>query len=252
MIFFIKKLISPFLMPPGLFVTIILGVSVWAFWRGKRRMLGLLLPLCGMIWLSSLGPFADMLIRPLETAYPLPQKPQGDVIIMLTGGIYDYAPDLSGTGTPGPATVERLVTAARLHRQLNIPIIVSGGRVFPGGPAISQLTKRFLVDMGIDADQIIQEDRSRDTFENAKYSKEICIRNGYTHPILVTSASHIPRAMLSCDRVDFKVTPFPCAMTTWQDMAYSWYSFLPSAGAMEKTSSALHEWLGLLFYRLKY
>ena len=215
-------------------------------------MLRYFLPLSGMIWLASLGPFANILIRPLETAHPIPQNPQGDVIIMLTGGAYDYAPDLSGTGTPGPSTIERLMTAARLHRQLKIPIIVSGGQVFPDRPAISQVTQRFLVDIGIEADQIIQEDQSRDTLENAQYSKEICIQKGYTHPIVVTSASHMPRSIFSFDRVGLKVTPCPCAMTTWQDMEYSWNSFLPNARALEKTSSAMHEWLGLVFYRMGY
>jgi uncharacterized SAM-binding protein YcdF (DUF218 family) len=129
---------------------------------------------------------------------------------------------------------------------------VSGGRVFPGRPAISQLTQRFLVDLGIEADQIIQEDRSRDTLENAEYSKEICFQNGYTQPLVVTSASHMCRSILSFERVGLRVTPFPCAMTTWQNMEYSWHSFLPSMRALQKTSMAIHEWLGLFFYRLVY
>lgn len=250
--FFIKKLITPFLLPPGLFIIILILCCVWVFWRGNRRTLGFLVPITALIWLASMGPVADGLIGPLEAAYPIPDNPQADVIIMLTGGFYHGAPDLSGTGTPGPSTMERLVTAARLHRKLNVPIIVSGGRVFPDNPPISQLTKRFLVDLGIDADQVIEEDRSRDTYENALYSKDICTTNGYTQPLVVTSASHLRRAMLCFDRVGLEATPFPCALTTWPDKAGTWRSFLPNAGALESTAAALHEWLGLLYYRLAY
>lgn len=250
--FVLKKLITPFILPPGLFILVLGGCCVWVFIRGNRRMLAYFIPLTALIWLMSFGPVADLLVAPLESYYPIPQEPKADVIIMLTGGFYEGAPDLSGTGAPGPDTMERLVTAARLHRRLHVPIIVSGGKVFPGDPAICVSAKRFLVDLGIDSDQVIGEDRSRDTYENALYSKEICNRLGFTQPLIVTSASHMRRSMLCFDRVGFPATPFPCALTTWPDMNYAWHSLLPSAGALRKTYMAMHEWLGLIFYSMSY
>lgn len=209
--------------------------------------------MAGLIWIVSIGPVSDALVRPLEMAYPIPQHPQADVIIMLTGGFYPYAPDLSGTGAPGPATVERLVTAARLHRRLHVPIILSGGRVYSDeGPSIAQVTQRFLIDLGIAPDQIILEERSRDTLENALFSKELCTQYGFTRPVVVTSANHMRRSMLCFDRAGLKATPFPCAMTTWPDKVFHWSSLLPSSSGLYTTTAALHEWMGLTFYRLAY
>lgn len=250
MLFVIKKLIAPFLLPPGLFIVLLAGLSLWGFRRGDRRVPGYLLPAAFIIWLLSMGPVSNALIKPLEAAYPIPETIDADVIVMLTGGMNLGAPDLSGHGTPGPSTMERMVTAARLHRKLGVPIIVSGGHVFSRGPAISHVTQRFLVDLGIEADQIIMEDRSRDTFENAVFSNEIIMHHGYTRPLLVTSASHMRRSMLSFDRAGLHPTAFPCAHTTWPDMDHSWRWFLPSARALYSSSAALHEWLGLAFYYL--
>jgi uncharacterized SAM-binding protein YcdF (DUF218 family) len=174
------------------------------------------------------------------------------VIIMLGGGINAYAPDLTGTGTPGRSTLERMVTAARLHRLVKAPIIISGGSVHGDNPSVARLTRRFLVDLGIPDDQIILEDQSRDTYENALFSKQLCMKSGFSEPLLVTSAYHMQRSMLSFERVGLKVTPFPCGQTTWPGQPRYWYSFLPSSGALAATSAALHEWIGLLFYRLAY
>jgi uncharacterized SAM-binding protein YcdF (DUF218 family) len=252
MLFIIKKIMTPFLLPPGLFILILVVCSVWSCRSGKRHLLRFFLPAAGIIWLFSIGPIADALTRPLESAYPIPQTPQADVIIMLGGGIHAFAPDLTGTGTPGPATMERMVTAARLHRQLKAPIIISGGSVYGDRPSVARLTRRFLIDLGIPDDQIISEDQSRDTYENALFSKKLCTQHGFSQPLVVTSANHMRRSMLSFERVGLQVTPFPCALTTWPDKTIYLYSFLPSDEALAATASALHEWIGLLFYQLAY
>ena len=61
--------------------------------------------------------------------------------------------------------------------------------------------KRFLTDLGVPDPMIIVEDKSRDTIENARYARQICERRGFVRPILVTSAYHLKRSVLSFSKV---------------------------------------------------
>ncbi|MDA8140232.1 MAG: YdcF family protein [Desulfobacteraceae bacterium] len=249
MLFFLKKSITPFLLPPGIFIVVFL-VSGWILGGKKNKAAWLCLGMAGFIWIFSVGPTADFLMRRLEAGFPIPNNPKADVIIMLGGSTFDKAPDLSGIGAPGPGTMERMVTAARLQRRLGVPILASGGNVFAHDGSSARLAKRFLVDLGIDDEKIIVEDRSRDTFENARYSKAICDHYGFKAPVLVTSGYHLKRAMHCFNQVGLKVVPFPCGLTTWPHKELTWRSFLPNAASLETTAEALHEWLGLLFYQI--
>ena len=250
--FAFKKLISPFLLPPGLFILILAIVGIWATWRKKKSALLTALGTGVLIWALSSVPVADSLIGGLESGLSIPQSPNGDAIIMLGGGVNDRAPDLSGIGAPGPGTMERLVTAARLQQRLKIPVVVSGGRVFQDSAAIAPIARRFLIDLGIPSHMVIVEDQSRDTYENALFCKQICEQRNFNHPLLVTSGYHMPRALLCFEKVGLAVTPFPCALTTWTQKHYQWQDYLPSAGSLERSAAGLHEQLGLLYYRWHY
>jgi uncharacterized SAM-binding protein YcdF (DUF218 family) len=250
--FIFKKIIAPFLLPPGVFVIILTGLGIGLLWGKKQRLVWSCLGTAFLIWLSTITPVADRLMAPLEAEFSVQANPQADVIIMLGGSAYLKVKDLSGTGAPGPGTMDRMVTAARLQRRLNIPIILSGGKVHPTGASSARMARRFLIDLGISKKKIILEDQSRDTYENALFSKKICRQNGFKSPLLVTSGYHLKRAVLSFDKVGLKVTPYPCALTTWPDRTYQWYHFLPVSGNLNRTSAALHEWLGLLFYHFNY
>ncbi|WP_051309095.1 YdcF family protein [Desulfogranum japonicum] len=250
MLFGIKKIVTPFLLPPGLFIVLLAGMAVKGFFQRQNRAHRSFWAMAILLWLFSTGPFADMLAAPLERAYPVPADPGGDVIILLTGGAYDDVPDMSGIGAPAPNTIERLVTAARLHRKLQIPILISGGRVDSQRIPLSHVTRRFLLDLGIASQDILVEDRSRDTYENGLYSKQVCVQHGFTRPLLVTSAIHMQRAMFVSEAIGLHAIPFPCGLTTWQNKKYTWLAFLPSAASFKKTAAAMHEWMGLLYYQI--
>ncbi len=250
--FLFKKIVTPFLLPPGVFVLLLVAAAIWT-WRRKERGGGrTFLAVALLLWLSSMGATAQWMMGRLEADLAIPEAPRADVIIMLGGGAYDQVPDLSGRGTPGPGTMERMVTAARLQRRLGIPIIVSGGKVYRTSASIATVTRRFLIDLGIPADQILMEDQSRDTYENALFSKQICDRSGFRRPLLVTSGFHLKRALYCFEAVGLAVTPFPCALTTWPGQPKAWRHFLPDAQAMAASVAALREGLGLIYYRMVY
>lgn len=250
--FTLKKIITPFLLPPGLFILIAVAGMSGSLVRRNFRAAWVCFWLSLLIWVFSISPTRDIILGGLENGLTIPSAPQGDVIIMLGGGLYPNTPDFSGTSAPGFGTMERMVTAARLHRRLGLPIIVSGGRVDTSGVAIAPIVKRFLMDLGVAPDRIIIEDRSRDTYENALFSKERCEQFGFKHPLLVTTGFHMKRALFCFKSVGLNATPYPCGLTVWREKQFQWKQLLPSANTLQATSAGIHEWLGRLFYLLRY
>ena len=96
------------------------------------------------------------------------------------------------------------------------------------------------------------EDKSKDTFENAKYSIEICEKRGFTLPILLTSAFHLKRSYWVFEHLGMNINPFPAYFKTHDNPSYHWNSFLPNRNSLVSTSNALHEYLGLIFYKIYY
>jgi len=250
--FIAKKIITAFLLPPGIFVVLLLSSGMYFLFKKNWRV-GIMNCFIGIfIWALSISPVADAMLRGLESDFEIPPNPRGDVIILLGGGAYDKAPDLSGTGVPSEVTLGRIVTAVRLQKRLNIPVIVSGGKVYKHEEADAPIVKRFLIDLGVPADMVIIEDRSRDTIENARFAKEICDRYNFTKPILVTSAFHMRRAVMSFEKIKMRVTPFPAYFITWEDKKYGWRDYLPEISDLKKSYMALHEYLGRLYYKFAY
>lgn len=250
--FELKKILTPFLLPPGIFIVLLLFSGLWFLFK-KNWKAGIISCFLGIsMWAFSISPVADTMLRGLESDFKIPENLQGDVIILLGGGAYDGAIDLSGTGSPSEGMMMRTVTAVRVQKRLNIPIIVSGGKVYKHKKAEAPIVKRFLIDMGVPANKVIIEDKSRDTIENARYTAEICRKLGYKNPLLVTSASHMKRSILIFKKVGIDVTPLPVNFKTWKDKKYGWSDYLPDAHDIRRTSIAMHEYIGLLFYKIAY
>jgi uncharacterized SAM-binding protein YcdF (DUF218 family) len=189
------------------------------------------------------------MLHALEADFEIPFNANGDIIILLGGGVYDSVADLSGPGAPTEEMLGRIVTAVRLHKRLDIPIIVSGGKVFENKKAEAPIVKRFLIDLGVPGNKIIMEDKSRDTFENVKYTSEILKKSGYRKPILVTSAYHMKRAVMTFNKINLDVIPFPANFRTWKDKKYGWEDYLPGSG---NASGILKEYVGIVFYKIVY
>ncbi len=248
--FSLQKLVKPFLWPPGIFVLFFLGACIWQLARRRIGAALLSLGIAVVMWAAAVSPVADLLLRPLENRYELPAVLDGDVIIMLGSAIHAGARDIDGTGAPSAAACERLLATARLQRRTGLPIILSGGRVHAHQDLMGPVYRRFLVALGIPPDRIVLENKSRNTFENARHSWELCRRKGYRQPLVVTHAAHMPRAMFCFRKLDIPARAVPCGFRTWEGKAYHWPDFLPRS--FEGVSAALHEYLGLWAYRWQY
>jgi uncharacterized SAM-binding protein YcdF (DUF218 family) len=245
--FFLKKLITPFILPPGLFVLILLLSGLW-LWRRKQRCCALInIVVALLLWAVSITPVSDALMSRLEAGVTIPRHIGGDVIILLGGGIYEGVADLTGRGTPGEDMMARIVTAVRLYRQLHIPVIISGGSGFAGRSPEAPVIKRFMIDLGVRENHILLESRSRDTEENARYSRDIVRQHGFRQPLLVTSAYHMRRSVQEFHKVGMLVTPAPAQCVTGGGLPYIWVDFLPSARSLVQSAAALKEFTGLMY-----
>ncbi|HEX3047839.1 MAG TPA: YdcF family protein [Bacillota bacterium] len=248
MINFIRSLYHTFYLPPGILIL----VFIWLCFRlrGKSGRPSITLIVTTIIlYLSSSSLISNLLIHSLEYRYQPPRQVRGDVIIMLGGGATLDTPNLHGQGhLTGPAA-NRLLTCMQLYRELKTPLILSGGQVTKTTGVEAEIARRLLLETGIPAERILIENKSRNTTENARYTKKLLQKYHYRRPILVTSAFHMPRAVKQFQKSGVKVLPCPTDYRTRPSYRFEWASLIPSAGAMEETSVALKEYLGLLVAR---
>jgi len=145
----------------------------------------------------------------------------------------------------------RIVAAVRLYQRLRLPIIVTGGRGNDNpDAAVAEIARRFLMDLGVPDRQILVEDRARDTSQNARLTAAVCHQHGFSRPIVLTAAYHLKRARLAFEAAGLQVTAFPAYFLGSRGVPYTWRHLLPQAGALHTSARALHEYWGLLYYRI--
>ena len=241
---YLLKFGASWVLPPGIFI-LALFVLAWWLWkkRGEKREAAVLFALTFAFYLLCTGFVAEKTMGWLESAYQPPERPAGDVIIMLGGGAYSDTPDVDGTGTLCASPASRLLTAVRLQRQLDVPILLSGGQVYEDTGAEAKIAKRVLMSLGVPEDKILTETRSINTSQNARFSAEILRENGLSHPILVTSAFHMKRSVLNFAKQGVEVEPFPADYLVAHHPVFHYTKLRPQTEALLDNVTVLQETL---------
>ena len=247
----ITNMIAALMLPPILMVLIALLGFVLARnykWLGR----GLVTVAFLLLVVLSTSAGSRWLIRPLE-AKSLPllfvKESQAQAIVILGGGRIYAAPDDDGRDLPSAQTLLRLRRAAQIHRLTNLPILVSGG-----SPEIAAVSEADLMARSLQEDFLVPvkwiEGSSNNTAQNAQSSAELLKAAGINRILLVTDAMHMPRAKNIFQSKGFTVTPAPTGFHAQNPLMP--HDFIPSAGALKDSHYAMHEWLGLLWYRLRH
>jgi uncharacterized SAM-binding protein YcdF (DUF218 family) len=197
-------------------------------------------------------PVGAWLLSPLENQFPAnPQLPRAiDGIIALGGGI-DPEVSVAREQLAINEEAERVVSLATLARRYpHARLAFSGGsgELFGSGTSEAAVIKRILRGLGADLERVVFEDRSRNTFENARYSKDLIVPKPDECWLLITSAYHMPRAVGVFQKVGWDVLPYPVAFRTTG--APPLLGRLDVARQLEEFDLAVHSWLGLLAYDL--
>lgn len=245
MIYIIKFLYQSFILPPGIFLLILL-IFCFGLKKQKNKFAGILLIVTLLFYLFTTPILSNSIIRSLESRYSLPKNVSGDAIIMLSGGATLDTPNIGGNGHLSGSAANRLITCVELYKKLNLPIIISGGQVFQNTGREADVAKTILINMGIPEDKIIVENQSLNTTQNAKFTKVILNNHNFKSPILVTSAFHMERSVIQFKKFDVQVLPFPTDYQTNIKASNTPNDFIPSGDAIQKISIAVKEYIGIL------
>jgi len=253
MFFLLSKIFGFFAIPSNLTVSIgLLGLLLLPtrFVRAGRRLVVASFVVLAILGLSPLG---NALIIPLEQRFPTWDAARGapDGIIVLGGAI---SPDVSAARND-PAlneAAERMTAIPELARRYpDARILFSGGSgalIYDEGNE-ADFALRLFESLGIARARILLEDRSRNTVENALFSKAIAQPKSGERWLLVTSGYHMPRAIGIFRKVGFAVEPYPVDWRT-RGMADAWRPFPTMGEGLRRSDIAVREWIGLAVYWL--
>ncbi len=112
--------------------------------------------------------------------------------------------------------------------------------------------RKYMISLGVDSNKIIIDPKARNTYENAVYTKYLLDSLGIKEPVcLITSAGHMNRSAMCYKKVGVPFVEYRAHFTSTIDRNYSLSTFLiPSAGAIDKLGDLMHEWIGIIAYKL--
>ena len=254
MFFYLSKLFWFVAQPTNALVLLSLLGSVLLFTRfaPPGRWLALTAA-CGLI-VGGMSPLPYWLIRPLEDRFPKPAITGEITGIIVLGGAITTTRGMNSTN----ASAARMMDSAALA--LKYP---NAKLVFTGGDASlvdenepdearteAEAARRFYLSLGIDPQRLVLEDKSRNTFENAIFTKPLINQKPSERWLLITSAWHMPRSIGIFRKAGIDVVPYPVDFSTrGTPRDYRQLNRGFSHG-LELTDSVVKEWIGLIAYRL--
>lgn len=252
MFFILSKVFWLAAAPSNVFVGALIagGLLAWRGHRHGRRLMAaasVALVLCGFL------PLGTLLLRPLEDRFPVPDldgvQPTG---IIVLGGAIDQVVGATRKQLTIATAATRLTEAVTLARRFpRARLLYTGG----SNALIEQIggeaedAARLWAALGIDPGRITIEDKSRNTFENAQFSRDLLHPAPGDRWLLVTSAFHMPRSVGLFRAAGVPVVPYPVDYQT----TGTWRDFQPNhtvSAGLSAFDLAAREWIGLLAYRL--
>ncbi len=236
-----------------------IGLLMARLGRGKRTArFGWWLILAGFVVLlaASLEPVASGLVYSLEHRYAVPTPEvlaTVDVIAVLGCGVYPSGTlrqeaDLGEEGYP------RVYRGVQYFKNSGADVLAfCGGRDWPDEESEAEVMRTMAVSLGVAEDKIVIEPTSCNTMENAANLAKILPKAEGRRIGVVTSATHMMRSVWVFERVFPHDTIVPMPVYFTYDPSRSLQGRIrPSVGNLEKTTVALHEWIGVLWYALRY
>ncbi|TGM59116.1 YdcF family protein [Leptospira vanthielii] len=219
--------------------------------HGKFRLFQIIL----FLYLASNAYVANFLLQSLEKDYPpiaISNVPKADVAIVLGGmintiSLHQGRPELSDSA-------DRLTDAIRLYKAGKVKkILFTGGSglLFADTYKEADLAKELFLGLGVPEKDLIWENKSRNTYENAVETKKLLVEKKLESAILITSAFHIKRAAGCFEKQNIQFVSFPTDYRATNLQAGAFELYIPSAGFLDQTTLAIKEWVGYFVYRTK-
>lgn len=251
---FIAAKLLAFLTQPLAWVALLMLVAVLLVRRRPKTSQGLGATAITLLLVLGWEPLPNALIRQLEARYPALSASadlNGYAGVVVLGGALEsaYVWTQPGQSALNDAAERMTEVLPLLRRQPVLQVLFTGGEgeLFGEGPSEARRAERFFTAQGIPPRQVLYEPASRTTFENALLSKSLPGVDPAQPWLLMTSAWHMPRAMATFQKNGWNVHAYPVDFRG--GLATPWTQYNMDQGA-RKWKLVLHEWLGLLAYRI--
>ena len=238
---------------PAVLLLALLGL--FCLWFTRKQKMGKVFVTISVVLLGffSYGAVSDMLVRPLELEYPPIMDFQllKDVKwVVVLGGGSGVDPELSPSTYLSDASLIRLSEGIYIHNRLpETKLILTGRSGFKGIKSVAEVMGDTAKEWGVELEDIVLETKATDTKDHPIYVKEIV---GTDRFILVTSASHMPRAMALFRKHGVEPIPAPTDyMVKKREGGVRPGVLFPSAGSLEKAERAILEYLGMVWGKLR-
>jgi len=218
-----------------------------------RRRWGRVPLVLGLGWFLAvlLTPLPAWITLPLEDRFPRPAEfGQVDGVVVLGGAVEQLLTERRGIPALNGAA-ERMTEAvalARRHPEARIVFTGGQGTVVTGEQSEADVARQLWASLGLEGERVVFEGQSRNTWENAEFSRRVAGPRPGERWLLVTSASHMPRAMGCFRRAGWEVTAWPVNYSTAPGGA-GWFD-PPFSFRLGQAEWAVREYVGLIAYRL--
>lgn len=239
--------------PPG--INILLGLLGLCLWKKhkkfSRRLIGFSFVL---LWFMSMPCIAQVMIDYLQNQY-LPLKinnlehvdSKHAAIVVLGGGVVkncEYENPYCGSSS----TIDRALYGAYLYKKLHLPILVSGGNSFRIPTTVSEVMRDFMQST-LNVPVSLEDRDANTTKEEGVIVSDMLAKHKITTIYLVTDAWHMPRSVYAFRHSNLKVIPAPTHFVSFSLVRFPMNVF-PSVGALKTNVVALHEYVGLAYYKV--
>lgn len=243
--FFLKKLITFFVEPFGMVFTLFIIGLFFLFIKKDTKARTFLLLAFGLLFLFSYPPFANYLIENLENQYPkYKYKEEVQYIHVLGNGHNtDITQPISSHVSDGGT--KRVLEGVIIHRKIKDSIIIFTGYEGDTNTSNAQMNAALASAIGVEKNNMVVFGLPKDTKEEALFAKDLVGERPF---VLVTSATHMPRAMKIFKNVGLNPIAAP---TDFHKDEFSGYLRAPSASYFQLSKIAVHEYIGSLWEKIR-
>lgn len=243
--FLLKKIATYFVEPFGMVMTLFV-IGLYFLFTKRIKFSKLFLSLAfGVIVLYSYPPFANYLVANLENKYPKYDYKKTVKYIHVLGGGHNVDPEQPLSSQVGGASVKRDLEGILIHRQIDGSKIIFTGYGGTTDTPTAVMNARLAKALGVKEESLIVNGLPKDTREEAEFAKNIV---GDKPFILVTSATHMPRAMMLFESLGLNPIPAP---TNFYKTVFDGYFKPPTLTSFGQSSIAMHEYIGIFWGKIR-
>lgn len=254
MFFLASKILWAMSAPPNLLGFAMALGAVALFTRFARAGRWLVLATAVVYLACGFGPVGAALMRPLEDRFPRPpaDMPAPTGIVVLGGAINEDITLARGTIALSQSGARMTAAAALMRRFPQARLVFTGGSAALLGnhKPEADAARQLFLELGVAPERMTFEDRSRNTYENALFTRDLIHPQPGSRWLLVTSAFHMPRAMGIFRAAGFPVIAYPTDYWTLGTPEDFLKLQTDASEGMQITETALREWIGLVAYRI--